>query len=124
MSEVQRWKDFAEDMFNSFGDVIVDAKVVSVTQGSYNEDTGSYDETITSITTKAFRTKRSRQFIEANGEDSYNYVPWMILGKPFSTWPNTNDRLVIDGVRYDIFEVEPDELGIGVYFILYTFKHD
>lgn len=123
--EVQEWKDFADEMFGSFGNVIRDAEIEFITQGSYNRNTGTYDETITLIETKAVGGGEIKSsFLERDQGYPESMYVFLIRGSDFTSPPVAGrDRLIIDpGLtseqRYVIMKVGPDSVNIGAFFEL------
>lgn len=117
---IASWKSLANNLFNSFGDVVRDASVKKVSKSIYNPNTAAYDEVVTSISTKAVPCKPTRSFISRQSYQQENAFYFMIRGSDFLVPPDVEDVLVFETVEYTIKMVETDSARVGAYYKLYA----
>jgi len=113
--ETQEWKDMADSIMTAFGDVIIDATVSTVTQGSFDRDTGTYTDIETDIATRVKKTKKSIDFISKKGSISNEFEAYLVRGSDFTVAPEATDKFTVNGKTYLIDEVE-DLGGIGALY--------
>jgi len=118
--ESQAWKDTADDIFLSFGDVVSDALVVAKSNGVYDSASGGYTEVESTIATKVVAGKRSKEFVQRNDTNSTKFDAFVLRGSDFSSPPRAGQILRIGGVDKLITEVEPDSAQTGAYYRVYV----
>lgn len=123
MSESQAWRDTADEIFASFGDVVKDATVTKYSPGAYDAATGTQAQTATTIETRAVPTAKSRDYIAVRDSYSSDLRPFMVRGSDFSARPPVNAEFVYDpdgaNETYKILRVEADDAGVGAYWVVY-----
>lgn len=118
--ESQNWVSAADSIFASFGDVVKNVVVKSVSPGAFDREKGGYSESVTSINTKAVPVRMSRDFMIKKGALVGEFDSYLVRGSDFDDPPNVGDILVVDSVDHRIDEVEPDSAQVGAYFKLFV----
>ena len=113
------WVWLANSLFDSFGDVVVDAVYNVVSRGQYNQSTGGYHQIKNSIDTKFVFTKMNRRLVPDMSTYEKTDRYGMVRGSDFSeVLLNPGDEITVNDTLYKIREVLPDEADTGAYYEL------
>jgi hypothetical protein len=106
--------------FRAAGDVKVPATFTRVTGTAYNPETGTNVEiTVDYEGIEGFRRQYTLREIEV-GIAQAGDIRFVVMADDLGFYPKTIDRVTINGVVYQIQEVQPDPVSATVAFRLRT----
>lgn len=122
MSEVAAWKQFANNMFAAFGDVVKDATVSVISETStYDDQTGQMVKGSTNTATKLIWSKGKSKFDDIESFKAGDLVA-MIRGSDFSTTPSIGSTVTVDSQLWRIMQIAEEDMGVGSVYLLHLRK--
>jgi hypothetical protein len=104
--------------FKAAGDIKVPATFTQVTGTIYDPDTGTYIETTVDYAgIEGFRRQYTIQEIDV-GIAQAGDIRFVVQADDLGFDPDIIDRVTIDGVVYQIQEIQPDPVGATIVFRL------
>jgi len=119
--ESAEWREMADGILDSFGDVVKDATIVRQVQGAYNSSKGAFDQTETLIETRIVPSKRTREFIAEKGSVAKDFNAYLVRGSDFLNNPiESGDYLRIGTTDHLVDSTEDKSAGTSALFKIFV----